>query len=277
MKIIIGCNTFKSYHRQDIAVQSWELLKEQFSEIELYDVQFKDEEKNHKKLYDNLNTIFSLERSSADLKDHSKKLPFVNDIMFSLSELECDYFIFTNSDVIINKNLIKEVLNGEINALACSRLDIQDIKDIKEYIDRKISPVRWEIAGFDTFVFKKEWFLNNKHRFNDYFLGKPEFDGSYSFICKVFGGNFPLGNSYPPYCFHIHHGLESTTIECVEREFNQKTRDSNIDKEYCGVMGDHLKKNLMRRQPWGAFLYPHPEEKEFEKQYFEEVIKKYNK
>lgn len=275
MKIVIGCNTFNSYHRQDIAVQSWELLKQEYSNVDLYDVQFKDEEKNYKIKYDNLKTIFNLERSSLDLKNHTKKLPFVNDIINSLSELDSDYFIFTNSDVIINKKLIKDILKDEITAMPCSRIDIANINSIQEYIDKKIQPVRWEIAGFDTFVFKTDWYRKHKEKFKDYFLGKPCFDGSYSFIMKVFGNNDYLGNDYPPYCFHIHHGTSSCTTECVEKDFNENTRLTTVDKEYCDIMGDHLNKNLMRRTPWGAFLYPHPEEKYFEKKYFEEVIKTY--
>jgi hypothetical protein len=277
MKIILGTNTFKNSHRQNIAIGSWSLLKNQFPNLQLYDIQFKDEEKSFEKYYPDLNTLFNLERSSADLNDYSKKLPFVNDIMFKLSEIDSDYFIFSNSDIIINKNLIKKVLTGNFNALACSRLDIGNINSIDEYINKKINPIRWEIAGFDTFVFKTEWFIKNKYRFNDYFLGKPEFDGSYSFICKVFGGNEPLGNDYPPFCFHIMHENQWAGKPCVEMSFNENTRDSTTDHEYCGIMGDHLRKNLMRRQPWGAFLYPHPEEKEFEKKYFDEIIKKYVK
>ena len=47
MKIVIGSNTFGTYKRQDIAVESWQELSEKF-DIDLYNIQFKDEEKFQK-------------------------------------------------------------------------------------------------------------------------------------------------------------------------------------------------------------------------------------
>jgi len=109
MKISIGTNTFQNFHRQNVAVESWYELRNKFG-INLYDFQFKDEENSFTKHYD-LNTCFTLNRSSKDILETNKKLPYVNDIISSLANIDdSDYFIFTNSDVIIMPSLIKEIL-----------------------------------------------------------------------------------------------------------------------------------------------------------------------
>ena len=269
MKILLGTNTFGNYKRQDIAVQSWKKLKEIFPDtVELMNIQFEDEMESFNDPY-GIPVKYVLKRSSLNLVPNAtKKLPLVNDIFAYLCAYSSDYFIFTNSDVIINKNLITYIMEKQPECFACSRLDIQEIDDFSE-LRTKAVPVRWEIAGFDTFVFKKSWFLENQKLFNDYLLGKPEFDHVYAGIIKCFGDNTPLGNQYPPFCFHIHHGLSSVTTECPEREFNEKTMKTNpLDTFASRVVYFNLKYNLLQRKPWGSFLQYDVQEREREKRIF---------
>ena len=131
MKILIGTNTFGNYHRQNVAVDSWKFLKEKFhDQIDIIDIQFADEKNIFKNNY-NLDVKFDLTRSSLDILNNAKKkLPFVNDIFDAISNYissDEDYFIFTNSDVIINSNLINYINDNKPECFACSRLDIQNI------------------------------------------------------------------------------------------------------------------------------------------------------
>jgi hypothetical protein len=278
MKIVIGSNTFDTYRRQDIAVQSWKKLADEF-DVELYNIQFKDEEAVFNDSY-NLNNIFKLERSSKDILDTDRKLPYVNDIISCISEVECDYFIFTNSDIIINDNLIKYIQQNQPTAFACSRLDIHDISSFESLRD-EIKPSRWEPAGFDTFVFKREWYFKtrplsgrNGRLFRDYFLGQPEWDAVYAGIMKMYGNNDPLGNDYPPFCFHIKHDLKWNKPS-PERDFNHNNfMNHTRDRFVYNIMQYHLKMNLVRRQPYGSFLKVLSDEKKIEQDYFNSFLMK---
>ena len=271
MKILLTTNTFKTYKRQDIAVQSYKKLKELFPDnVDLLNIQFKDEFQGYKDPY-GVPLKFALGRSSLNVvKGATKKLPFVKDLFDVACENAEDYFIFTNSDVIINRNLIDYILLKQPECFACSRLDIQDnLNDFSELKERATA-VRWEIAGFDTFIFKKSWYETYRHLFNDYLLGKPEFDHVYAGIMKCFGDNTPFGNQYPPFCFHIHHGMASVMEDTPERNFNVNSLKTNpLDSIVSRLVFFNLKHNLCRRTPWGAFLNYDDGERERERITFE--------
>lgn len=270
MKIKIITNTFEKYHRQDVAVQSWLHLQKLFPEIEIINLQFADE--TDKKYYPELDTKYVLNHSSQTILTNStKKLPLVSEIFQHSITEDCDYFIITNSDVIIMPNLIETIVQNRPKAMACSRLDIEDIYSYQEVINRNVKPVRWEPAGFDVFIFQKEWAEKYKQYFSSqYFLGKPKFDVVWAGYIKIFGDNSPLGNQYPPHCFHIHHGNSSCYIECVEMDWNHKLLETNhIDALMRNILLLHLKMNLIKRTPWGSFLNIPKEETTFEKDFFE--------
>ena len=276
MNILLGANTFGNYHRQNIAVDSWIHLREKYG-VKLCNIQFKDEENSFKSEYDILD-IFSLKRSSkSDIKDNTKKLPYVNDIISSLYKEarrdNCDYFIFTNSDVIINSNLIRYIKGNKPKAFACSRLDIEEVESFQDILNKNVTPVRYEIAGFDTFVFHVDWYKKHSSLFRDYFLGKPVWDQVYATMLKIYGGNTPFGNGYPPYCFHIHHGISAVTTECPEQQFNIKNKeDSYLDKLTCKIFDTYLKEYLMHRTPWGSFIKPISNEDQSEQIFFNKFI-----
>lgn len=274
MKILIGTNTFGSYKRQDVAVDSWRYLKELYPDIvDLVDIQFVKDVDTFEKKYD-LPTVFALENSSKDwVTGSEKELPVISDLLVTMysESRNYDYFIFTNSDVIVMPNLIKYIIDNKPTCIACSRLDIDNIVSFDSIKAQHVKPIRYEIAGFDTFVFKREWFQENHDELlrGVYFLGKPLWDVILAGKMKLLGDNTPLGNGYPPFCFHIHHGLGSVTTECPEKTWVEgQMKNLPFDGIAHNVMFTHLKMNLLRRQPWGAFLNPVADEKEFEKNFF---------
>lgn len=270
MKIVIGTNTYGNYDRQQIAVDSWKHLAATYPGVSLLNVQF-DDERDSFDLSNNIPTVFDLKRSSKTyIANANKKLPFVNDIIHSIYKQDCDYMIFTNSDVIINSSLIDYIHKNEPNAMACSRLDIQPISSFKR-LREEIVPVRWEVAGFDTFVFKKTWYQDHREYFGSYLYGKPVWDPVYALICKAYGGNVQFGNKNPAFCMHIHHGQESA-IECPEKDYNVNyCKRRNFDSLACGVMNLYIKHHLIRRQPPPAFLHEVDQEAEIEHAFFNEV------
>jgi len=259
MKIILGTNTFGKYHRQDIAVQSWLKLG-----IDVYDIQFTDTKSEY-----NLKNISCLTRSSQTcIKKSKKRLPFVNDILKALAEIECDYFVFTNSDVIIMPSLLQYIEDTEPDCMSCSRLDINEISSF-ENIKTEAKPVRWEIAGYDTFIFKRSWFLENQKLFRDYYIGRPIWDVVYTGIMKIYGKDFKIGNSNPPFCMHIHHGLAAVTTDTPEKDFNIKNGKKNLVDKFAGqIMSCFIRSILIYRQPMGSFLTPLDNEAQIEKEFF---------
>jgi hypothetical protein len=274
MKIRIITNTFGEYLRQTIAVDSWRILKNKYPDIiEIVDYQFVDEKETYDIKYKDLDTRFELGYSSYDFLDNpSKKLPLVSAILArgAIDLTDEDYIIFTNSDVIIMPILIEELLEKKYKAKAYSRLDIEPINSINDVIQQNIKPVRWEIAGFDTFVMNVGWYNQYEELFQGYFLGKHLWDVTYAGICKIFGDNQPLGNSYIPHTFHIHHGQDAVMKWSPEHDHNTKiNKDNPLDSLLANIMFMHLKSNLIRRTPWGAVLVPKEDEKKVENAFFD--------
>lgn len=267
MKIIIGTNTFGNYHRQNVAIDSLVHLKKTF-DLQLFDVQFEGNTQHDNRL----ETLNTLSRSSLDHTTGSKQLPFVNDIFNVLCDQDCDYFIFCNSDVIVNGNLIKHIKEHKPHAMACSRLDIKHIDSFDDVLKKQIKPVRYEIAGFDCFIFSKVWYLEKKQLFRDYLVGQPCWDQVYATIIKLYGGNHSFGNQYPPFCFHIHHEPTWQNKSTPEKQFNMTQKNHHFDSLLCKIFDIYLKSVLIKRQPYGLFLTPVKNETDIEQQFFDNYI-----
>ena len=262
MKIVIGTNYFGTYHRQTIAQQSLLKLKRIFGDIlKLIDFQFKDETDTHTPV-DGFDTQFVLSRSSKDIPGATKKLPFVDEILAHLTLIDCDYFVFTNSDVIISDRLIYEILQNKIEARPYSRLDIQNINNLED----PLVPVRWEIAGFDTFVFRRDWLKQHGMLFHSYLMGKPYYDLAYASKMLIHGGGI-IGNKNPAVCLHIHHGINAVTEECSEKEYN-KDQYRLYDQDTSNILSHYIRKHLFTRKPNGQFLLVPPNEEAEEAAYF---------
>lgn len=269
MKIIIGSSTFGNYHRQNIAVDSWKHLANEFDCVECVDIQLKGEASHDY----GIPSLTALDRHSGDfILDSKRRLPFVNDVLKVILTMDCDYFIYVNSDVIINGNLIKHIMNNEPGSFACSRLDIQHIDSFSQVLDKKVTPVRYEIAGFDAFIFKRSWMQDNIDLFQDYLIGQPHWDQSYATIIKIFGGNEPFGNNYPPFCFHIKHEMTWQLGMSVERAFNCECSKRPLDSLSISIFNDYLDRVLIKRQPYGTFINPVENEGELELDFFSKYL-----
>ena len=266
MKIILGSNIFGESHRQSVAIDSWLHLKDKH-DLDVYNVQFIQPEYTDNRI----NTLNVLDRDSTSVTGGSKKLPFVNDIFNSLAHLDCDYFIYCNSDVIVNANLLKFINSNQPDCFACSRLDINNIKSFDDVLNKQIQPIRYEIAGFDTFIFSRHWYKKHNSLFRDYLIGQPCWDQVYATIMKIYGDNTDFGNSFPPYCFHIHHEQTWQQSDTPEKTFNMNQKEHYFDKLMCRLFDMYLKGVLIKREPYGAFMRPVTDEKQLEHNFFKNI------
>lgn len=268
-KISIGVNYFGNCPRQNIAKQTHIKIANTFKNVSFYNIQFKDSEENYNNNLEIIN-LHKLIRSSKDiLPNYNKKLPFVKDIFQILAETDCEYFIFTNSDILISPKLIELVNKKDFLGMSAQRLEIHPPTSAFD----ELKPIRFEIAGVDAFIFNKEWYLKNSHLFDDFLLGKAFFDHCYSTVIKLYGGNEPLLNYLPPYIAHIQH----QPANCIHDEghvYNEKIYKNSVIKNLHYIWDDFiLKKILPLRTPPGRYLQMFPNEKEFEQKHFSNFIK----
>lgn len=270
MKIALITNTFSDYLRQKIAVDSWIHLKSLYPDLQLINAQF-SEDYNIPTPYPELETRYVLSNTQKKIPNATKNLPLVKELFQCGIHTDAEYFIITNSDVIIMPSLIQTIIENKPVAWACSRLDIEPIDSFQRILDKNVKPVRYEIAGFDVYSFQKEWAINNIQLFSDDFvLGKPLWDVAWAGYCKIFGENFPIGNGFPPHCFHIHHGIGSVMQSCPERDWNiGVAKNTPMTTLMINAMVFNLTQNLMRRTPAGSFLIPKDNELVIEKVYFD--------
>lgn len=269
-KIIIGFNSFNPTDRHVVALESWMHLRDNEHITDVVDVQFAGE-CNH----EHVTTVAELDRDSSQFVNKStKRLPVVRDILDILANQPCDYFIFTNSDVIVNKNLIKHINKHKPTAMSCSRMNIKPIESFDRVLSRQIVPTKYEIAGFDTFVFQRDWYLNNRSIFNEYLVGMPVWDVVYAGMIKLFAGNHPLGNQNPPFCFHVEHDMTwQTDTNAPERVWNRELlKNSHLDKLVFSIFDRHIVDVLIKRQPPGSFMVPNVNEASIEQAYFDKFI-----
>lgn len=261
--IALGSNIYGNNHRQDVAIDSWLHLNNKH-DVQLYNVQPAE----NPVINDRIQTLDVLSRHSGHVTDGNKELPFVNDIFNALASVDCDYFIYCNSDVIVNSNLIKHIKQNEPACVACSRLDIHDIDSFDRVLNKQITPVRYEIAGFDAFVFSKKWYNQHMELFRDYLIGQPCWDQVYATIIKIYGDGVEFSNKLPPHCFHIHHEQTWQLEDTPEKQFNKKQSQHYFDRLLCKIFDTYLKSVLINRQPMGLFITPIDNEKQIESNFF---------
>jgi hypothetical protein len=267
MKISIGTNYFGSNKRQDIAKESHLRLVKKYDFINFFNIQFKDDTQGWNNNIDICN-LHKLERSSRDvLPTFNRKLPFVNDCFKALSETDCDIFVFTNSDIILTDRLVDWIIsNPDCKANTCQRVDINDINSLYE----NITPARIEVAGFDTFIFNKNWYIQHQVLFEDYFLGRVYFDYAYAVIMKIFGGNECVLNRLPIATAHIMHSRESHDID-AGNIYNKSVYDNSVVKDILEVWNDFLYEYVFKTRS-NNFLTTHLNEKIIEKVFFDNKI-----
>jgi hypothetical protein len=259
MKINIGTNIFGNDIKQSLGLEPQYRLKKKYPDIvNLYAFQRKAEEN-----ISPLHETKLLTRDSRDFVEGGKKTtPCVKDIFDGLAETNCDYMVYTNSDILFSYNFIKYILEGDYTAYACSRMDIEPINSLKD----KMIQFRYEIAGQDTFVMKKDWYIKKRHVIKDYLIGSIWYDTALTCILKQHGNNDLIVNDYPVQIAHIHHGWGSGHPS-PENTYNTNLYDSEDDKI---------------KQPWGWYYHNiltkrangynmftlYPNEKQIEKEHF---------
>lgn len=273
-KILIVTNTFQKYHRQNIASDSWKHLQMLFpSHIELVNLQFADEQDTFQDYYEGIPTKFALSLSSKTFVPEShKKLPVLWEIIKeAFLHSDSEYVLYTNSDVILLPRLIECVISEQPDCMAGPRLDIADIDSFQKVLDEEITPVRCEIAGYDYFLFKRDWFEEYEKFFKHMFvIGKPIFDVDYAGLMVLLGKKCIISNGYPMMALHINHGTDAVTTDCPERDHNIKVHeDCEILCIANNIMFYNLQYNLCKRKPWGAFLYPEENEKIVQNTFFD--------
>ena len=240
--ILIGTNVHKTYHRQDLCIESLKKLQNQNKNVNICLIQ----EQQDIVEYDNIDILFELKRNSSDCLKTTKRLPFVNDIFNSLCDHSTDYFVFVNSDIIVSQPLIDLICSTDVEAFAVSRIDIPFISTITT----PFKPIRMEPAGFDCWIFSKKWWLSHKHLFEDYLLGRPYFDVHYAMLMFLNSKNLFISNKHLIY--HILHE-KTSFIEDECYNFNK----SQTNKYYASnenIWGECCNNTFWKRKDLGTFL-----------------------
>ena len=258
MKLSIGTNIFAENKRQTFAIEILKKFKQKYSEIEIYNITFKDEKNT-----DGFIHLPVLCRNSSDFtKNFSKKKPIAKELFNSLAQTDCDYFLFLNSDIFLTNKCIKLILKQEYDSYIFSRIDTYDINSLND----SIIPMRMEIAGFDAWCVKKEWWLKNSDKFPDYIYGESLWDLHYG-LTLYYNSNCFLGNK-DTFIAHIKHPLQWTE-DSLEQKYNATFWESS---SFHRIWHDYVYKILIQRQPQGQFLEPLPNEEELELKYLKNKI-----
>ena len=250
MKISIGINIHKSYKRQDQCIFVLKKLKQKYSNITLYNITFEDEFNFEK---DFIHLPFLKKTASNVIKESSSRKPIANEFFDILSNTDCDYFLFLNSDILLTEKAIK-LLTDEHETYCFSRTDVISTDKLSNII-----PWRIEIAGFDAWAVKKQWWVDNCELFNDEYV-YAEHLWDVFFTLTMFNNSKCMLCNKENYIIHEKHDLNwnETSPEAIH--------NSNLwsKSSYCEKWHEFIYKNLIHRQPMGLFLRPLENEIELE-------------
>jgi hypothetical protein len=253
MKIAIGINIFGYYKRQDYCIEVLLRLVSKYPDITLYNITFEDE-KNYTLGFEHLPI---LKRKAKDIIQGSlSQKPIAKDFFDALSNIDCDYFLFLNSDILLTEKLIKFLLKGEYETYSFSRHDCYKILSLD-----KILPYRIEIAGFDAWAVNKNWWIDNRNHFQDYIYAEHLWDVAFALELYNRSNSF-IGNKEVYIC-HEKHELkwnESSPEALHNSKLWQKT-------PYHKRWHEFIYSYLIKRKPHGQFLYPLNDEFEKEKEF----------
>lgn len=254
MKLAIGINIFKSNPRQDRCIETLNRLAiKNVNLIELYNITFEDE----------VNTeigfihLPKLKRKGKDIiKNSNSNKPISKDFFDILCEQDCDYFLFLNSDILLSQKAISLISKGEYETYCFSRHDIYPLQDLTN----KLIPIKIEIAGFDAWCIKKDWWIKNRDLFDDYIYAEALWDVFYTL--QMFNNSNCFYSNKEFYIAHENH--------------EQMWNESSVEYKHNFNLWNHSPyvKNwnnylayLVKRQPFARFLYPLSDEYEKEQKY----------
>lgn len=253
MKIAIGLNIFGYYKRQDQCIEVLNRIASKYSNISLYNIT-DTKEKNYSLGFTHLPLI--KRNAKHFLDDATTEKPIIFDIFNILATNECDYFLFLNSDILLTEKVIKLIMKGEYDTYCFSRADCYQIESLD-----KIIPYRIEIAGFDAWAVKRDWWFENFMHFKPYIYAEHLWDVAYT-LEMYNKGNCFLGNKEIFICHEKH-----------EQKWNESSPEALYNSKlwsgtpYHKNWHDFVFKYLIQRQPQGQFLYPLEDELQKEKEY----------
>jgi hypothetical protein len=231
--------------------------------LDLYNVQFKNDPSAT--LNDNFITLANLEQKSSDFVPNAKNkhLPIMSEIFDVMSDTNCEYFVYTNNDIIVSNRLIKHVKETNRNCYPVSRLAIYPIQSLQD--DIKYS--HYQVAGFDTFVVKAEWWKQHKDKFPPYILGFPAWDVHYATVMMMTDEKTTLVNKWPPCSFHVMHESPWKADNTIpERVWNENLFWNSHKTSVGDVWNKYLFDVLLKRKD--EYRKPFKNELELEKRYF---------
>jgi hypothetical protein len=283
MKIAIGINAFKPYdklnRRELFCIESLLKIKQKFKNVELFIITFKED----KLVYDGFTTINKLEKKSNviikeyfkqdwllpeynlrknDIDNNKRELPIVNEIFDVMSDINSDYFLFTNSDIIISDRFIKHITE-EYECYPSSKACISDIESLN---DVPIADA-YSVHGFDAFAIKNSVWKRVSKSLKPFILGHNYWD-TYFFtmlncLCKC--KNL---NKLPFVSFHINHDGCSSDKAFVENYYTEDVfrRDPIVNRIWWDYVFNVLEKRpTVNNCRW---YLPFENEVELEQHYF---------
>jgi hypothetical protein len=261
VKISIGINTYKPYNeltsRQQRCIHFLRINAP--ASVSLYNI---DREANSYKRFKHL----QLERTSKDIVPNStKELAMSKDIFNLLSQTDCDYFAYLNDDITVGLRVFSTIRNEDRDCFIISRIDTTEVKNLKD-VPQNLS---CNLHGFDMFIIKKSWWLENKKYFPNFVLGRYYWDTYYYCLCHIFGNTLTLNDQ--PYIFHPAHENVSN-IQDAETMYNTSLLQdsimslwySNVQLNFKNRASEHNIKDLK----------PTINEKEIERQIFKTFYEK---
>jgi len=254
MKIALGINIFKSYPRQNRCIEVLKKIKSKYSYIDLYNITFEDE----KNLDENFIHLPVLIRKSKDvIKNSISNKPIAKDFFNTLANQNCDYFLFLNSDILLSEKLIKRISDADFETMVFSRHDIYPLDNLNS----KIIPFRIEIAGFDCWCVKKDWWIKNSEKFEDYVYAEHLWD--VDFTLKMYNFSKCILQNKDFFIAHEKHDLNWNETS-VEAKHNSSLWEKT---PYHKNWHEFIFSNLIKRKPYGQFLEPLYNEIELESKF----------
>jgi len=131
----------------------------------------------------------SLKRDPVKDFGAERRLPYIKEILDLCSETNCDILGYINSDILIPSSFFDIFLESK-DAYLFSRVDIDEVTP-RQLNEKKFRVIWNEHPGCDGFFFKKEWWLDNRSKFNDdLIIGEPKIDDYYMLLIPSLTKNY---------------------------------------------------------------------------------------
>jgi len=166
-------------HLQNIAAQSWLKINELHPNVVFVAI---GEQKDLKTAPEFMQKAAPLHRSSSDVINDNKRLPFLRDILRRLVEYPdktspSDWYGYLNSDIILKRNFMNLFNNLDaagFTSIICRADEINIVSTLEEA--HKAQLFTLELSGRDLFMFKYHGASKLLSQLPDYLIGKPAWD-----------------------------------------------------------------------------------------------------